>query len=300
MDWNKVGAMSAVGCLVLALGTFAIQIWPIPQIRASYGRVSAMPFGGTKLIAIFIVAGFVFAGIAIYGAWRKPKDNVRNKSESNAESKLVIHSANYKAIGGGGKAYNVTEFMRQIITGDSLVLDIENHNFWFGDKNFVPKDPCSGTVKRLQVTYSYDGREPRTIEREEHSRLVLPEDSELEKHAYRLSPLQEKLFVAASQFKKEADEFVKAKPKPRYVGRSSDEVAQALTEVIAWKKQFTGWYRSNFAQRLQAIYDELAARGVSDSELETAFISMSNINPTQEHVTLIVNSFRILAAQLED
>jgi hypothetical protein len=296
-----------------AYGTYVL-LHPVDATKplsTGSGAVPAVPPEASHLLIAFALAGalFVLAAIlnGIAGFTRSHNNNRKEitKFESKVKSKLVIHSANYKAIGGGGKAYNVTEFMQQIITGDAIVLDIENHNFWLGDKNFVPKDPCSGTLKRLQVTYSYDGGEPHTIERQEHSRLVLPEDSELEKQrinsgGYRLSPLQDKLFVAARQFKKEANEFVKANPKPPYVGRSSDEVAQALTETIAWKKQFAGWYRSNFAQRLQAIYDELAARGINDSELETAFISMSNINPTQENVTLIVNSFRILAAQLED
>jgi hypothetical protein len=98
-----------------------------------------------------------------------------------AKSKLVIHSANYRATSGDGKTYNVTEFMRQIITGDSLVLDVENGNFVAGGTNYVPKDPCYGALKHLQVTYSYDEEKPQIIERVEHSRMVLPEDSEVSK-----------------------------------------------------------------------------------------------------------------------
>src|SRR6202166_2001084 len=115
------------------------------------------------LWVILLVLTWAFLGYSIYVRGLRQLPPLPEKLKG--QSKLVIHSANYKAIGGGGKAYNVTEFMRQIITGDSLVLDIQNHNFWFGDENFVPKDPCSGTVKRLQVTYSYDGGESHTIER---------------------------------------------------------------------------------------------------------------------------------------
>ena len=91
-------------------------------------------------------------------------------------SKLVIQSANYAAAEGGGKPYDVAECMRQMIAGDSLVLDIENHNFVVGKKNFVPHDPKTDSVKRLQVTYSYDGEPTLTIDRPEHGRIVLPED----------------------------------------------------------------------------------------------------------------------------
>jgi len=96
-------------------------------------------------------------------------------------SKLIIYSANYRAIEGGGNTYDVTEFLRKIISGDSLVFDIENHNFVIGDQNFVPVDPFSGKVKRLRVTYSFRGDPSITTERSEHERLVLPEDPEAEK-----------------------------------------------------------------------------------------------------------------------
>jgi len=96
-------------------------------------------------------------------------------------SKLVIHSANYRAFQGGGQAYDVSEFLRKIISGNSLVFEIENHNFVIGDKNFVPIDPLVGKIKRLQATYSYAGGAPIPIERYEHDRLVLPEDSEIQR-----------------------------------------------------------------------------------------------------------------------
>jgi hypothetical protein len=94
-------------------------------------------------------------------------------------SKLAIHWANYQAVDGGGEVYQVGEFLHQIICGDSLVFDIENHNFVIGDKNFVPRDPLFGKQKRLQVNYSYGGSQPVTTERREHGRLLLPEDSKI-------------------------------------------------------------------------------------------------------------------------
>src|ERR1035441_287504 len=95
-------------------------------------------------------------------------------------SKLVIHWANYQAAdNAGGEVYQVHDFLRQIISGDSLVFDIENHNFKIGDKDFVPHDPLTGKEKRLQVNYSYGGNPPVTTERREHGRLLLPEDSKI-------------------------------------------------------------------------------------------------------------------------
>ena len=94
-------------------------------------------------------------------------------------SKLVINWANYRAVENGGEEFQVGDFLRQIISGDSLVFDISNHNFVIGDKNFVPRDPLPGKEKRLQVNYSYGGMPPVTTERRERGRLLLPEDSKI-------------------------------------------------------------------------------------------------------------------------
>ena len=98
----------------------------------------------------------------------------RNVSD---ESDLKIVSADYKALNGEGDAYDVTDCLRQMILGDSLVLEIENHNFQTGNCNFVPHDPKPGTRKRLRVVYSYKRGAPITVERPEGTRLTLPEDS---------------------------------------------------------------------------------------------------------------------------
>ena len=104
--------------------------------------------------------------IASVGTWFRKKP-----------SKLVIHWANYRAVEDGGNIYDVADFLRQIISGDSLVIDVENHNFVIGDKNFVPHDPLPFKPKRLQVNYSYGGQPAHTVVRHEHGRLLLPEDS---------------------------------------------------------------------------------------------------------------------------
>jgi hypothetical protein len=133
------------------------------------------------VVRFLIVLGCMFAVVSViflaYGISQKqsqPIDATRRES-----SKLVIHYANYRAWQTGGDTYDVTEFLRKIISGDSLVFNIENHNFVIAGQNFVPKDPLSGKAKRLRVSYSYNGEPARTVERSEHSRMVLPEDSQI-------------------------------------------------------------------------------------------------------------------------
>jgi hypothetical protein len=95
------------------------------------------------------------------------------------KSKLVINWADYRAVENVGEVYPVGDFLQQIISGNSLIFDIENHNFTIGDKNFVPHDPAPFKEKRLKVNYSYAGGQPVTTERREHGRLLLPEDSKI-------------------------------------------------------------------------------------------------------------------------
>jgi hypothetical protein len=109
-------------------------------------------------------------------------------SANIARSKLVIHSANYRAKKSGGTTYDVADFLRGIIKGDSLVLDpILNHSFSLDGKNYVATDPYFGETKRLQVTYSFGNEQPKTVTRYEYGRLVLPQDTETERLEKELS-----------------------------------------------------------------------------------------------------------------
>jgi hypothetical protein len=155
-------------------------------------------------LAYLLAAVICIAAIASAWLQKKPDASTQDKTTVNGvlaglpkqaapplpASKLVIHSANYRAWQCGGDTHDVTEFLRNIIFGDSLVLDIENHNFKIGDHNFVPTDPLVGKVKRLRVTYSYKGDPTVTIERSEHDRLVLPEDSVIQRLAIEIQQLK--------------------------------------------------------------------------------------------------------------
>ncbi|SRR6266576_3002481 len=113
---------------------------------------------------------------------------------SPPHSKLTIRSANYRAWKQGGEKFDVTDFLRKIVVSDSLVHGpIENHSFAVDGKNYVPRDPLVSEPKRLEVTYSYNGEEDRTIQRSEHSRMVLPEDSEIARLQKDLSHCQAEL-----------------------------------------------------------------------------------------------------------
>jgi hypothetical protein len=164
-----------------------------------------------KVAPILALVGGISALILVSVILNRTKPKKSSAADAPIEkpkepSKLVIHWANYKAVEGGGEEFQVGDFLRQIISGDSLVFDIENHNFVIGDKNFVPRDPLWGKEKRLQVNFSYAGSAPITTERREHGRLLLPEDSKIKwlmAENQRLANEIQRLTPAAQQRKTE-------------------------------------------------------------------------------------------------
>lgn len=88
-----------------------------------------------------------------------------------AQKGLVIHSAVYGT--GSDADLDVTNTLRQA-ERDALVIDVEN-------KTFGSDDPAYGIPKQLTVEYSYGNHVRKTIVWPEHSRLILPEDPEVER-----------------------------------------------------------------------------------------------------------------------
>jgi len=163
------------------------------EYRYYHPNIPAIPLWVILLLLTWSLLGYA---VYIHRFRRMPSPSVEKPKEL---SKLVIHSANYRAWQGGGNTYDVTEFLRKIISGDSLVFDIENHNFVIGNQNFVPIDPLSGKVKRLRVTFSYKGDPASTIERSEHDRLVLPEDSVIQRLTSEVNNLNQQLQAAGEE-----------------------------------------------------------------------------------------------------
>ena len=206
------------------------------------------------------------------------------------KSKLVINWANYRAVEGGGEEFQVGDFLRQIISGDSLIFDIENHSFVIGDKNFVPRDPLFGKQKRLQVNYSYGAEPASTTERREHGRLLLPEDSKikwLQSEVDRLKAAQPKpvqypvpeLRGKIVSMVSELQGFLGAhgeEPRPPEVHKESGESnedfliryrARNLEPMMKWRAKFLGDYRQELKDKVSRLRDEMLSRAQIDDSL---------------------------------
>ena len=191
--------------------------------------------------------------------------------------------AGYAAIDGEGVDYDVTAFLQQIMAGDSLVFEIENHNFVVNGHNFVPKDPKFGIVKRLQVTYSYGNGPADRIERPEHSRLVLPEDSQLKILAAGFAAIQQQkplfspLQIQVLQLRAGLIQFLKEIGSLPRLG--ADSTTQGTVDYMVqyaehkrdvegpWLAGLRSHYVLKFKAEAEKIYHLLSVNGLVDPQL---------------------------------
>ena len=67
MDWAKMGAIFTMGCFVVAGLTLLFQIKPLPWFSPSSLRAVQPRY--SKLMAAFIVLGFLVSGLTVWMAW---------------------------------------------------------------------------------------------------------------------------------------------------------------------------------------------------------------------------------------
>jgi hypothetical protein len=139
--------VTGTALIILALIQF---LWPPDPNHPTGPRFLSFLVRLAPWLRLFVTAVLpVFTGIL--GYLLATKRQRKTSAPSPPPSKLIIHSADYRAIYGGGDIYEVSRCLQQMIIGHCLEFDIENHNFVAGGHNCVPKDPKSGERKRLRV-----------------------------------------------------------------------------------------------------------------------------------------------------
>ena len=200
--------------------------------------------------------------------------------ELKKRSKLVIHWANYRAVENVGEICQVGDFLQQIVSGNSLVFDIENHNFKIAGKDFVPHDPAPHKEKRLQVNFSYGSDPAYTTERREHGRLLLPEDSKIKwlmGEVERLRAAQPKalqypipvLRLKVLEMISALQGFLGAHGEEPKVERQLPESPEAFQQrwraiVPPWQSKFRGDYRIEFGESVQRLRDAMLSKAAID------------------------------------
>lgn len=70
--WEKMGALSGLGCFALTAVVVWMQIWPGPQIKARRSGVSSETNTSRPLpvfVGVLLALGFLMNGLALWAAW---------------------------------------------------------------------------------------------------------------------------------------------------------------------------------------------------------------------------------------
>ena len=300
--------LAGIICAVAGLGGFLMLIrdhlaataskWPI-RVSLKVLAIVALSMIVSQLIGHEIVGHLANGELSpvqwwLYGLTLLLITVVVSAALSKSKpSKLVIHWANYRAVENGGDVYEVGDFLRRIISGDSLVFDIENHNFVIGDKNFVPRDPLPFKEKRLQVNYSYGGQPSRTTERREHGRLLLPEDSAIQwlrseidrvkaaqpkPSQYPLGGLRLNILELCVELKGFLGEHGQEPKVERQLPESQEDFMQRWRSTVdPWRAKFLGDFRLKFGDSIPRLRDEIRVRaGIDDFGLNNLIIKAAS------------------------
>src|SRR5215469_3896119 len=152
---NGIAALCSIAAL-------AFSIW--------WAYVTAASGDRHRILAFFLAVAVFGMAVYICAMWYRFSGFNSPRQQPAKTDALVIHSAVYGT--GPETDRDVTDLLRQHERA-GLAFDVNNNAFGF--------DPALMKEKRLRVEYSY--RNPARLEtsRPENSRLVLPEDSEIQR-----------------------------------------------------------------------------------------------------------------------
>ncbi len=129
---------------------------------------------------LILIGGFAVVAIALGVGAIGTFISLRRDRKTQKQQKLEIYSAVYGT--GPENDKDVTDILQQH-NRDALAVDVSN--------NSLGCDPAPNRHKRLEVEYSYGNRSRRIISRSENSRLVIPEDQEIQRLATEVQRLRQ-------------------------------------------------------------------------------------------------------------
>ena len=221
------------------------------------------------------------------------------------QSKLQIVSAVYMVPTGEGEQYDVADCLRHMVCGNSLVIDVENHSFVVGDRNYVPEDPKKDFKKWLRVEYRYGTRlETTTIERIEGTRMVLPEDTfvkallfEAESQLSGFSPLQMKAFRLARDLANFHRDAMSSHPGDIDPSKESLEVVHMHSDKrIEWRKRVQSGYERRFTKEIDGLILEFGEVGI---QLPLSFFPPGNVKKIEFDIPCMVAAIVAMAHRVD-
>ena len=299
--WGVIQAIGSIYCCVI--GTWVLLYPPGSETSQTQGAVPMSP----HLVwwQIIMIVGFAICALALaVGAFVAFFPRI---SKKKIEPKLVIHSAFYGTEPENDK--DVTAIL-QNHTKDALAFDVNNISFGV--------DPAPMRPKRLEVEYSYGNKSVRKISRSEGSRLVLPEDQEVQRlasqlkqiktnqatqqsGAYPIPQLRLKVLSLCSELQGFLGQHGQEPKVERQLPESADTFTQRWrTTVMPWRAKFIGDYRLKFGDSVPRLRDEIRVwAGIDDFALNASIEKAEkDPNGNMQAVEGIVNRFWDLALEI--
>jgi hypothetical protein len=194
-SWAIIQAVGSIYCCIIGTWTVLHPIGSQAEIQGSAPVNSHLVWWQVILVAGFAICAIVLAiGAFINFPPRRHKEIAQEKTVSDTSQRLIIHRAVYAA--GLPTEVSVTDKLQKAAR-DALVIPIDST---LG--NLLPRDPAFNVCKRLDVDYSYGSDTVFRISRMEPppgeiGRLLLPEDSEIQRLTNEVTQLKQQLEVAA-------------------------------------------------------------------------------------------------------
>jgi hypothetical protein len=263
-QWKQLRGHIKFRLLELAIATFggtvlAALVYFLNELRYLPGWAPPL---GVFLVSLSV---FLYAIHKLSHIVQQPTKQAPPISKADQQSsKLVIHDAVWGPKSAGKTPgildANITETL-QGLTRDGLVVLASNN---------LVGDPAPNMKKRLRVEYSYGNSNRLTVEREEDSILVLPEDPYLKDIGSLFSPLQIEILRLYRDLRQMLRDAGPA-PELRNGGLLVHEgVASAwMEEYSQWARKITYRYRGEFADRVPAVMVSLGqTTGMVVTDLE--------------------------------
>lgn len=244
-------------------------------------------------LLLLLAAGIVLMVGRLTGSKAKPFEH----------NKLTIPSAFYGT--GPLDERDVTEKLSMAAT-NALVVPVDN--------NFLGCDPAPMKTKRLRVEYSYGNLSTLQATRWEGGRLVLPEDSEIQRltgeiaqmkaaqaaqpkpSQYPIPHLRAKVLVLVSELQGFLGQHGQ-EPKPQRQSSESDAdyLRRLMAASLPWRAKVVGAYRLTFDDSVRRLRDEIRARAsIDDPDLNAAISKAENANDPNGNAKAIEEIIRRL------
>jgi hypothetical protein len=223
-------------------------------------------------LLLFVAAGVGLVVGKLAGVKTKPPE----------PKKLTIRSAFYGT--GTLDERDVTDKLSAATT-DALVVPVDN--------NFLGCDPAPMKPKRLRVEYSYGNLSILQATRWEGGRLLLPEDSEIQRltseirqlkssqpaqSQYPIPQLRLKVAAMCSELQGFLGQHGQEPKVERQTQESEVEFSQRWRNIVMpWRAKFLGDFRLKFGDSVPRLQDEIRVRaGIDDFVLNNLITKAAN------------------------